>query len=125
MKILLPSCDYSIHMHPAINFFTKRNMRGWQMNKIITMRLIITGRVQGVGYRAWAKRNAQERELNGWVCNRIDGSVEMVISGAELNVQSMIEACSEGPLAAAVMNVESAFYNYEDIAPCFNILKTH
>ncbi len=88
------------------------------------MHLIITGRVQGVGYRAWAKHNAVKRELYGWVRNLKDGSVEMFISGAELNIQSMIEACREGPLAARVTNLEVTSYNHEEIAPRFIVLET-
>ena len=94
------------------------------MDKRITIHLRITGRVQGVGYRAWAKHNAVKRELHGWVCNLNDGSVAMVISGTELNVQAMIEACREGPLAARVTNLEVTSYNHTEIAPRFMVLET-
>ena len=62
----------------------------------------ITGRVQGVGYRAWAMREAGRRNLRGWVRNRLDGTVEILLSGAEADVASMIEACREGPFTAQV-----------------------
>ena len=86
------------------------------------MRLLIFGRVQGVGYRAWAARNALKRELHGLVCNRKDGSVEMVISGEEVLVQSMIGVCRDGPLGAHVMNLEISSYNYREVLPRFIIL---
>ena len=68
-------------------------------------RLRIMGRVQGVGYRAWALQMASRLGLRGWVRNRSDGSVEAVIIGEEDAVDRMIEACREGPYAARVADV--------------------
>ena len=68
-------------------------------------RLRITGRVQGVGYRAWALQMASRLGLRGWVRNRRDGSVEALIMGEEDAVERMIEACREGPYAARVADV--------------------
>ncbi|HVH74066.1 MAG TPA: acylphosphatase [Stellaceae bacterium] len=65
----------------------------------------ITGRVHGVGYRAWAMREAGRRNLRGWVRNRLDGSVEILLSGTAADVASMTEACREGPFAAQVDRV--------------------
>ena len=72
---------------------------------IRTVRIIVTGRVQGVGYRAWAKREAETRGLSGWVRNRRDGSVEALFSGKSMVVDAMTEACRSGPRLAAVENV--------------------
>jgi acylphosphatase len=68
-------------------------------------RLRITGRVQGVGYRAWAIAEAIRFGLRGWVRNRADGSVEALVIGEEGAVAAMIEACREGPFAARVREV--------------------
>ena len=68
-------------------------------------RLRIMGRVQGVGYRAWALQMASRLGLRGWVRNRRDGSVEALIIGDEDAVDRMIEACREGPYAARVADV--------------------
>jgi acylphosphatase len=68
-------------------------------------RLHITGRVQGVGYRAWALQTALRLGLRGWVRNRADGSVEALVIGGEEAVAAMIEACREGPFAARVGEV--------------------
>jgi len=68
-------------------------------------RLRITGRVQGVGYRAWALQTALRLGLRGWVRNRADGSVEALVIGGEEAVAAMIEACREGPFAARVGEV--------------------
>jgi len=69
-------------------------------------RLAITGRVQGVGYRDWAMETAQRLGLNGWVRNRIDGSVEALVVGDDEAVGKMIEACRRGPVLARVDAVD-------------------
>lgn len=70
-----------------------------------SVRLRITGRVQGVGYRAWAIDIASRLGLRGWVRNRSDGSVEALVIGDEDRVAAMIERCREGPFAAHVIDV--------------------
>ena len=69
-------------------------------------RLRITGRVQGVGYRAWAIETAARLGLRGWVRNRSDRSVEALVIGEEDAVTAMIEACRDGPFAARVTEVQ-------------------
>jgi acylphosphatase len=69
------------------------------------LRLRITGRVQGVGYRVWAIEQAARLGLRGWVRNRADGSVEALVIGDEDAVARMIEAAREGPFAARVTDV--------------------
>ena len=68
-------------------------------------RLRITGRVQGVGYRAWALQVASRLGLRGWVRNRTDGSVEALVIGEDDAVARMIEACREGPFGARVSDI--------------------
>ena len=70
-----------------------------------TVRLRITGRVQGVGYRFWATRTAQRLGLRGWVRNRLDGSVEALVTGTRDAVAAMLEACCDGPRGAQVAEV--------------------
>jgi acylphosphatase len=70
-----------------------------------TVRVVIEGRVQGVGYRYWVERTAGTLALSGWVRNRRDGSVEAVFSGASDAVEEMIRLCHAGPQAAAVTSV--------------------
>ena len=72
---------------------------------IRTVRVIVAGRVQGVGYRAWVEREAEARRLSGWVRNRRDGSVEALFSGEATAVDAMTEACRSGPRMAAVENM--------------------
>jgi acylphosphatase len=64
------------------------------------VRLIVTGRVQGVGYRWWASAAARRLGLRGWVRNRSDGSVELLLIGAANLIDQMAAACADGPDAA-------------------------
>ena len=73
-----------------------------------TVRLRITGRVQGVGYRLWASRVAASLGLRGWVRNRLDGSVEALVTGAPEDVAAMVGACRNGPRGAQVAGVSAA-----------------
>ena len=70
-----------------------------------TVRLIVTGRVQGVGYRLWTTRIAARLGLRGWVRNRADGSVEAVVTGPLEAVEAIVEASREGPYGARVTDV--------------------
>jgi acylphosphatase len=70
-----------------------------------SVRLTITGKVQGVGYRIWAERTALSMKLRGWVRNRSDGSVELLATGTDDAVAKLIEACWRGPRAAMVNDV--------------------
>lgn len=62
----------------------------------------ISGRVQGVGYRAWVRHEATTRGLEGWVRNRRDGSVEAVFAGESQVVAEIIVVCRRGPVSARV-----------------------
>lgn len=84
------------------------------MTAEITIRLRISGRVQGVAYRAWMAHEAAALGVSGWVRNRRDGSVEAVISGPEAAVRDLIERCRRGPSLARVAAVDEAV---EAVAP--------
>jgi acylphosphatase len=58
--------------------------------------VVIRGRVQGIGFRAWTKYTALERGLQGWVRNRRDGAVEALFVGPPDAVAAMITACHQG-----------------------------
>jgi len=64
--------------------------------------VFISGRVQGVFFRAWVAENARRLGLSGWVRNRIDGRVEAVFEGGGVAVRCMVELCHEGPDHARV-----------------------
>lgn len=70
-----------------------------------SVRLGISGRVQGVWYRGWTVREADRLGLDGWVRNRADGTVEALFCGPAEAVERMIEACRRGPPSAQVTAV--------------------
>jgi acylphosphatase len=72
-------------------------------------RVIIAGRVQGVGYRDWMEREANRLGVQGWVRNRRDGTVEALVAGEEAAVQSLLSACRRGPLLARVTEITEEF----------------
>ena len=71
-----------------------------------TKKLRIHGEVQGVWYRAWSAETARVLGLRGWVRNRRDGTVEMLVHGEPDAVERMIACCREGPPAARVARIE-------------------
>ena len=72
----------------------------------VTKRLRIHGQVQGVFYRNWSAAEARRLGLAGWVRNRRDGSVEMLLHGPEQPLAAMIELCRAGPPAAVVNRID-------------------
>jgi acylphosphatase len=72
----------------------------------VTRRITVHGRVQGVWFRGWTVDQARALGLRGWVRNRTDGSVEMLVSGDEEAVKTMIALCNRGPSAARVEHVD-------------------
>jgi acylphosphatase len=75
------------------------------------LQVTIRGRVQGVGYRAFVEDQAIARDLEGWVRNRRDGSVEALFSGPASVVAEMVAACRHGPPGARVESVTSETAN--------------
>jgi acylphosphatase len=69
-------------------------------------RLIISGRVQGVYFRASAQDVARARRLAGWIRNRSDGAVEVVVEGEAEAVEGFIAWCHQGPPGAHVTTVQ-------------------
>jgi acylphosphatase len=69
------------------------------------IQVVITGRVQGVGYRAWVEYQAIASGVEGWVRNRRDGSVEALFAGNAKVVAEMVALCRHGPPGARVAAV--------------------
>lgn len=68
-------------------------------------RFLIEGKVQGVGYRDWCRREAEARGLSGYARNLADGRVEAVFIGPDAVVDDMLAACRKGPPLAVVTAV--------------------
>jgi acylphosphatase len=79
------------------------------MTEQVRARLTITGRVQGVAYRASAQEEGLRLGLVGLVRNRPDGSVEAVVEGSKQAVEEFIRWCRRGPPAARVADVQVAW----------------
>lgn len=71
-----------------------------------TKRVLISGRVQGVFFRASTRQKAEQIGINGWVKNTSDGKVEAVFEGDEQKVNKMINWCRQGPDLANVEDVK-------------------
>ncbi len=69
------------------------------------VRATISGRVQGVGYRAWTERTARALGLTGWARNRRNGDVEAVFAGPDDQIAAMLAACDQGPPMALVTDI--------------------
>lgn len=72
----------------------------------MSRRLIVQGRVQGVWFRGWTVDQAKRLGLDGWVRNRRDGTVEMLVSGPEEAVGEFVARCHTGPPSARVERVD-------------------
>ena len=72
----------------------------------INVHVIISGRVQGVWFRASTKQIAKKLGLKGWVRNTTDGCVEAVFEGEEHLINKMIDWCHQGPPLSKVKNVK-------------------
>ena len=73
---------------------------------MISKRVIVSGLVQGVGFRYSLAGRAEARDVAGWVRNRPDGSVEAVLEGADAEVEALVDWCRVGPRGARVGRVE-------------------
>lgn len=71
-----------------------------------SVRLYITGVVQGIFFRIFIKENAERNNVKGFVRNLEDGRVEIFLEGETDNVNKMIELCEKGPKHAQIKNVE-------------------
>ena len=78
------------------------------------VRILISGRVQGVGFRASARDRAHQIGIDGWARNLADGRVEMVAEGAPDAIDAFLGWCAHGPQGARVTGVE-----IEDQEPAF------
>jgi len=76
------------------------------MTPAVRARVVVSGRVQGVFYRASCRDEAAARGLSGWVRNAPDGTVEAAFEGPEADVRALVEWCRRGPPSAHVERVE-------------------
>ncbi|HEV3246719.1 MAG TPA: acylphosphatase [Beijerinckiaceae bacterium] len=89
-----------------------------------TVHVMISGIVQGVGYRAFVERQAISLGLCGWVRNRKDGSVEAIFSGEAASVNAILTACQRGPRLAMVEEVRVTERSVDGELREFDVLPT-
>ena len=87
--------------------------------------IIISGKVQGVGFRYWLYQKSNERNVYGWVKNKFNGDVEAVLIGDYKNVDEILELCKKGPLSSKVTYVKTQNYEQEYPKKSFNILSAN
>jgi acylphosphatase len=83
----------------------------------VRLRLVVSGRVQGVGFRWFIREAARRHRLAGWVRNRPDGSVELEASGDDAAFQEFLDVIRDGPPGARVDDVREMTSNEADALP--------
>ena len=86
--------------------------------------IIIEGKVQGVGFRYWLYKEAIQRNIDGWVRNRISGEVEALLIGNDVEVNSIIKLCKKGSPSSEVTKVSIKNYDKEHLNKSFKIINT-
>ena len=86
------------------------------------LHIVITGKVQGVGFRYWLYQIANEKNVYGWVKNINTNEVEAVFLGEEKKVDEIIKLCRKGPTSSNVVSVKIEDYQQEYTNKSFDIL---
>lgn len=75
------------------------------MEEIARVQVVVQGKVQGVGYRAFTESQANKKGLDGWVCNRQDGTVEVEAEGPRPLLEDFLKILEEGPIFSKVSKI--------------------
>ena len=84
--------------------------------------IIIKGKVQGVGFRYWLYKEAIQRNIDGWVRNKISGEVEALLVGNDVEINKLIKLCEKGPPVSEVIKVSVKNYEKEYLKKSFDII---
>ena len=89
------------------------------------MNLMISGRVQGVGFRHFTRTNAEDLGLKGWVRNLNNGDVEALFQGSEEKLERMLEKLKNGPMPARVdrVNIVEETENPDNMEETFRVVR--
>tara|TARA_Y100000758_G_scaffold156359_1_gene110919 strand:+ start:209 stop:481 length:273 start_codon:yes stop_codon:yes gene_type:complete len=85
-------------------------------------RIVIKGKVQGVGFRYWLYKAAIQRNIDGWVKNKVSGEVEALLIGKNAEVNSIIKLCEKGPPSSKVIKINVNNYEKEYLKKSFKII---
>ena len=86
--------------------------------------IVISGKVQNVGFRYWLHRTAIKRNIYGWVRNKISGEVEVLAIGNDMDVKDLIKLCEKGPPSSKVSKVKVQNYQKEYLKKSFEIINS-
>ena len=84
--------------------------------------IVISGKVQGVGFRYWLYKAAIRNNINGWVKNKISGEVEALLIGNNLEIDNLIRLCEKGPPSSKVTKIKVQNYQKEFLKKSFDII---
>jgi len=84
--------------------------------------IIISGKVQGVGFRYWMSKKAKQKNVYGWVRNKISGEVEALFIGNDAQITDLIKLCGKGPPSSKVTKIEVQNYQEEYLSKSFDII---
>ena len=84
--------------------------------------LLISGKVQGVGFRHWLYMKATKKNIRGWVKNKITGEVEALLIGNDKDIDDVIKQCERGPSSSNVTQIRIQNYQQEYSKKSFDIL---
>ena len=84
--------------------------------------IVITGKVQGVGFRYWLYQAAKQRNIDGWVRNKISGEVEALLIGDDVEIDNLIRLCKKGPPSSKVTKIKVRNYQKEFLKKSFDII---
>lgn len=86
--------------------------------------VLVSGFVQGVGFRFFVRDNAVKLGITGWVKNTNDGRVEMVFQADKKAIDQMIEICNKGPMLSEVKEIDVIWEESEKALDSFEIKPT-
>ena len=84
--------------------------------------IVISGKVQGVGFRYWLYKAAIRNNINGWVKNKISGEVEALLIGDVVKIDNLIKLCEKGPPSSKVTKIKVQNYQKEFLKKSFDII---
>ena len=84
--------------------------------------IVITGKVQGVGFRYWLYKAAVRNNISGWVKNKISGEVEALLIGDNIEIDNLIRLCEKGPPTSKVSKIKVQNYQKEFLKKTFDII---
>ena len=84
--------------------------------------IVITGKVQGVGFRYWLYKTAVRKNINGWVKNKISGEVEALLIGDDVEINNLIKLCEKGPPSSKVTKIKVQNYQKQFLKKSFDII---